>query len=319
MRIIMMGTGPFAVPTFERLIQSRHTMVALVTRPPKSGRGKHRPHPSPMQLVAEREHVPIAMPASINTAEAQQQLAEYAADLFVVCDYGQILSAKSLALARLGGINLHGSLLPAYRGAAPVHWAIYDGCHHTGVTVIHMTPRLDAGPSLVQHRVEIGPRETVVALEERLARVGVVAVEEAIGMLTDWDGHSQLGTLQDPRKATRAPRLKREDGEIDWSRTAVQIAHQVRAFWSWPGSYSHLLRAGQPPLRVILDEVRPLPAAAPCPPGTIVEQNGQLVVGTGEGGLEIVFIQPAGKKRQPWDAFLRGYRVEPGWRFGSHG
>ncbi len=316
MRIIMMGTGPFAVPTFEHLIRSSHELVVLVTRPPRTGRGKHRPQPNPMQLVAERERVPVAMPVSINSSEAHQLLRGYAADLFVVCDYGQILSAETLGLARLGGINLHGSLLPAYRGAAPVHWAIFDGCRQTGVTVIHMTPRLDAGPSLVQRSIEIEPGETVVELEERLAALGVEAVATALEMLATWDGHAPLGTRQDPQQATRAPRLKREDGEIDWSRTAEQITNQVRAFWSWPGSYSHLLRDGHPPLRVIFDTVSAIPVADPLTPGRVVEQGGKLVIGTGDGALEVLSIQPAGKKRQPWEAFLRGYRVQPGWLFG---
>ena len=147
MRIVMMGTGPFAVPTFARLLESEHEVLALVTRPVPPPRGrKSKAPPNPMRDFGEEKGVEIFAPASINDAEAQQQLREWDADLFVVCDYGQILARETLGLAKYGGINLHGSLLPKYRGAAPVNWAILKGDEHSGITVIHMTPKLDAGP-----------------------------------------------------------------------------------------------------------------------------------------------------------------------------
>ena len=151
MRIVVMGTGGFAVPTFQSLANSDHEVLALITRPPHG----RKPPPNPMRLAAEALGIPVEMPASVNSPQAREYLTQLAGDLFVVCDYGQILSDETLALARLGGVNLHGSLLPAYRGAAPVNWAIYDGCTETGVTIIHMTPRLDAGPCLVQRRLAI--------------------------------------------------------------------------------------------------------------------------------------------------------------------
>ncbi len=315
----MMGTGPFAVPTFEALLDSHHNVVALITRPAVPAPGKHKPPPRPMYAVAERRGLPIFEPASINSPEAHQILKSLAADLFVVCDYGQILSAETLALARLGGVNLHASLLPKYRGAAPINWALYHGEQETGVTVIHMTPRLDAGPSLVQRKTAIEPQEDAVALEQRLAQLGVGAVQEAIAMLAAWDGQSPIGERQDPALATKAPRLKKADGEVDWSRSAVQIANQVRALKPWPGTFTHWIRSGQPPLRLILDAVTPLPQQPTnAQPGEILASGPQhLHVATGDGVLSIDRVQPAGKRVMDIAEFLRGHEVRPGERLGS--
>ena len=172
MRLVMMGTGPFAVPTFRALLASPHEMLGLVTRPDKPAHRREKSPANPMREVALQHRLKVFEPESINSPEAQAWLGELAADLFVVCDYGQILSRDILSLARLGGINLHASLLPKYRGAAPINWAIYHGETETGVTVIHMTPQLDAGPCLVQHRTPIGPDETAPDLETRLAELG---------------------------------------------------------------------------------------------------------------------------------------------------
>ena len=168
----MMGTGPFAVPTFCGLYQTRHEVVALVTAPLRSHRGKEVPPASSIREVARRHATPLLEPEDINTPEAAGQLAACRAELLVVCDYGQILKPATLATARLGGINLHASLLPKYRGAAPINWAIYHGETETGVTVIQMTPKIDAGPCVAQARTPIGPEETAPELETRLAESG---------------------------------------------------------------------------------------------------------------------------------------------------
>jgi methionyl-tRNA formyltransferase len=314
----MMGAGPFAVPTFESLLDSRHDVPALVTRPAAAVIGKHKPPPRPMYEVAVRRGLPIHEPESVNSPQAHEALRELAADLFVVCDYGQILSAPTLSLAKLGGINLHASLLPQYRGAAPINWAIYHGEKETGVTVIHMTPRLDAGPSLVQRSTPIDPEEDAVELERRLSQLGVGAVQEAIELLAGWDGVSLLGQSQDPALATKAPRLKKSDGEVDWSRSAMQIHDQIRALRPWPGTFTHWLRPGREPMRLILDAAIPLFQPAAAAPGEVVLGDGQrLLVATGEGVLSLVRIQPAGKRVMEIAEFLRGHPLEPGQRFGS--
>ena len=318
MRIIMMGTGGFAVPTFQALLQSDHDVLSLVTRPPHG----RKPPPNPMLATVDAMDLPVEMPESINSTAAHAYLSSLPSDLFVVCDYGQILSAQTLGLARLGGINLHGSLLPAYRGAAPVNWAIYDGCHQTGVTVIHMSPRLDAGPCLAQRIVSIDPHEDAIQLENRLAIAGVEPVLESIQQLATWDGNSPLGERQDSAKATRAPRLKKSDGNVDWARSARQIYDQSRAFVPWPGTFTFWHRPNGEPLRVVLNGIAPALQSVESktmpsgPPGAVVACDNRLIVATGDGWLEITRIQPAGKKTMDADAFLRGYPVAVGSRFG---
>ncbi|MEZ6098973.1 MAG: methionyl-tRNA formyltransferase [Pirellulaceae bacterium] len=320
----MMGTGPFAVPTFEALIASDHTVLGLVTRPPRpvqTGRRSRSVVVNPMRDVAERHGLSVWMPEDINGEEAHQQLQATAIDLLVVCDYGQILSDDSLRLGRLGGINLHASLLPAYRGAAPINWAIWDGLDTTGVTVIHMTAGLDAGPCLVQRSLDIGDDDDAVTMERKLADLGVAAVLDAVQMLENWDGTSSIGSVQDGKKATRARRLRKDDGLVDWSRTSQQIDAQVRALRPWPGTFTHLQRLEQPPLRVAIEQVTPIgldgaSIKSGIEPGEIVEvSKEQFLVACGEGYLRIDRLQPAGKRSQSAAEFLRGYRLDIGSRF----
>jgi len=319
MRIVMMGTGPFAVPTFQALLESDHEVVALVTRPVRPVRGRGGAPINPMKEVADAAGLAVISPESINEPNALEQLKGWAADLFVVCDYGQILSADALSLSRLGGVNLHGSLLPKYRGAAPVQWAVFQGETETGVTVIHMTPRLDAGPCLAQVATPIGADETSEELEPRLSQLGVPAVLDSIRMLAEHDGESPLGEIQDPSQATKAPRLKKQDGCVDWSRSAQQIRDQVRALKPWPGTYTELAKKGGQPLRLILDAVEVADSSQQADdPGTVVLADGkQLHVATGEGVLAITHLKPAGKRVMEVAEFLRGHRIEPGTQLTS--
>ncbi|PQO46367.1 methionyl-tRNA formyltransferase [Blastopirellula marina] len=318
MRIVMMGTGPFAVPTLEALIESPHEVVCLFTQPLRPTRGNRPAPPTPMRDVAQKHGLPIYDPQSINTDDAREILAEQNADLLVVCDYGQILSNESLALARLGGINLHGSILPKYRGAAPVNWAVYNGDAETGITVIHMTPKLDGGPCLKVVRTPIGPDETAVDLEPRLALLGVPAVLESIAMLETHDGDSLVGEPQDASLVSKAPRLKKTDADVDWHKSAQQIYNQYRAFQPWPGCYTHLSRGAKAPLRLILAEIAlaDAPSDPPASPGTIaVAQGEDLRVATGDGEIVVRKIQPAGKKVMDAAEFIRGYQPAVGDSF----
>jgi len=313
MRLVMMGTGPFAVPTFRGLYETHHTVVALVTGPLKD----RRPGipPSPMRHIAEEHAIPILDPEDINTPESQARLAALDADLFVVCDYGQILSAATLAQSRLGGINLHASLLPKYRGAAPINWAIYHGERETGVSVIHMTPRIDAGPVIAQAATPIQPDETAVELEVRLSDIGAWLVRRAIDSLES----GRLEALpQDPALASKAPRLKRTDGLIDWRRPAEAIRNHIRAFEPWPKTYTFWHRPAGPPVRLILGPVAVVPDVNPgSPPGTVIEAaRDHLVIASGEGAVQVQGVQPAGKRLLTVREFLNGHRVQPGDRFG---
>ena len=328
MRLLMMGTGPFALPTFRGLYQTRHSVVALVTGPVRTHRGRPVEPVSPLREVAREHGTPVFDPEDVNAPDAQARLAALAADLLVVCDYGQILAPATLATARRGGINLHASLLPKYRGAAPINWAIYHGETETGVTVIHMTPELDAGPSIAQARVAIGSDETAVELEARLAELGAGLICETIDRLNSGDVRP---IPQDAALASKAPRLKKTDGAIDWSRPAAAIKNQIRAFLPWPKTYTFWHRPAAPPLRLILGPASVasdrLAAAGTVespdseswkrPPGTVLEAAGdRLAIATGEGVLLPAAIQPAGKREMAVAEFLRGHHVRPGDRFG---
>ncbi|MHB8898969.1 MAG: methionyl-tRNA formyltransferase [Thermoguttaceae bacterium] len=314
MRLVMMGTGPFAVPTFRGLFETHHAVVALVTGPIKP-RGNRPVAASPMRDVAHEHGVPIFDPESVNSLESIRVLHQFAADLHIVCDYGQILSTDCLATARLGGINLHASLLPKYRGAAPINWAVYHGDKETGVSVIHMTPRIDAGPVIAQGRTPIGDQETAESLESRLAEIGSWLIRRAIDSLES----GNLEALpQDPALASKAPRLKKTDGQIDWNRPAEAIRNQIRAFEPWPKAYTYWYRAQGTPLRLIVGPIRVLDAPdSPPPPGTVLEASGdRLVLATGAGRALLSSVQPAGKRVMEIREFLLGYRVTPGDHFG---
>jgi methionyl-tRNA formyltransferase len=317
MRLVMMGTGAFAVPTFRGLYETHHAIVALVTGPIRE-RGKRGQSIAPIRQIAQEHDTPVFDPEDINAEESRWRLRQFDADLLVVCDYGQILSAETLATARLGGVNLHASLLPKYRGAAPINWAIYHGETETGVSVIHMTPRVDAGPLIAQAQTPIYPDETAVELEARLAEIGAWLVRRAIDSL-------ESGVLQalpqNPALASKAPRLKKTDGLVDWNRPAEAIRNQVRAMEPWPKTYSFWRRPGALPLRLILGPITVIdPATAQAPPGTVLEAAGdRLVIATGDRAARILSIQPSGKRMMTIDEFLRGYRVQPGERFGGEG
>ncbi|MCA9245746.1 MAG: methionyl-tRNA formyltransferase [Planctomycetales bacterium] len=309
MRIAMMGTGPFAVPTLRALVGSSHQVVAVVTRPAAATRGNRRPPPNPMRAAATELNLPILEPLSINTDEACAELRALEAELFVVCDYGQILKGHVLEIARYGGINLHGSLLPKYRGAAPVAWAIYHGESMTGNTVIQMTPGLDAGPILGQCRTPIESDDTAATLEERLAEMGAPVVVEVVDALA---AGTTAPVMQDASQATKAPRLKKEDGLIDWSRSARAIERQIRAFQPWPRSYCFVAAAKDDPLRLVIQRATALSDTTDAAPGTILIAHKQLGIATGDGILQLDEIQPAGKRAMSAEEFLRGHALAVG-------
>jgi methionyl-tRNA formyltransferase len=315
MRLLMLGTGPFAVPTFRALYATRHPMLVLVTAPLRTHRGRPVEPISSIRDIAREHGTAIFDPEDVNSPDAVAWLTSFGADLLVVCDYGQILSPAALAAAGQGGVNLHAALLPKYRGAAPINWAIYHGETETGATVIHMTPEVDAGPCIAQARVAIDPDETAAELEVRLAELGARLVCETIDLL-------ELGRLQalpqDPALAGKAPRLKKTDGLIDWARPALAIKNHVRAMEPWPKTYTFWHRADGPPVRLILGPLRVVEMGGTgVKPGTVIEAGGsRLVIAAGQGALMPASIQPAGKRVMPVEEFLRGYHVRPREWFG---
>jgi len=314
MRLVMMGTGPFAVPAFSGLYESGHPIVAMVTKPSEAHVGRGPVAPSPIRDLAHLHGTPIFDPADVNSEPARSRLAEFQADLLVVCDYGQILAAATLATARFGGLNLHGSLLPRYRGAAPIPWAIYHGETETGVSVIHMTPAVDAGPVIAQAATPIGPEETAAELEHRLSEMGAWLLRRAIDSVEA----GRLDALpQDPALASKAPRLKKTDGLIDWTRPAAAIKNHVRALEPWPKTYSFWHRQSGPPMRLIVGPVSVEAERPGAVPGTVLDAAGErLVIAAGQGAVALSTVQPAGKRVLSVAEFLRGNRVRPGDTFG---
>jgi methionyl-tRNA formyltransferase len=309
LRIAMLGTGDFAVPTFERLAASRHRVIALITQPDKPQGRKGEIIPSRIKLAAQARGIPVEQPESINAPEGLDLVKRLAPDLLVTAAYGQILSGDVLSVAPLGGINLHGSILPKYRGAAPVARAIQHGEAETGVTVIRMTPRVDAGGMLSFARTPIEPNETAGELEDRLALLGAPLVVEAIEALVV--GSATI-LPQDASAVTKAPKLKKDDGRIDWSQPAETIHNLVRAMQPWPVASTGWERAPGSIVRLIVHETRVEDAAGE--PGLVIEAAGdRLVVAAGSGAVRLVRVQLEGKKAMGAEEFLRGYRSEGTW------
>ena len=325
LRIVVMGTGPFAVPMFRALVASPHPIVAVVTRPDHAPPGR-KPPANPMRQAATAAGIGILDPEKVNEPAAVTMLAALRPDLFVVCDYGQILSRDLLGVPPLGGINLHGSLLPRHRGAAPVQWAILAGDAVTGVSVIQMTPALDAGRVIVARETPIDATETAADLERRLAEIGAAAVPEAIDLLAAAGPGATVGVPQDAARATKAPRLSKADGIVDWSLPAAQIERKRRALDPWPRVASFLREGdGRTPLRIVLEDVAvggdaaATPGATPPAPGTILSaDDAGIVVACGAGTrLVIRRLVPEGRKTMSAAEFLRGRSLFSAARFGG--
>jgi len=322
MRLVMMGTGKFAEPTFQALLAGSQAVVGLVTQPDRpigQERGSTRQTGTSLKVLATERNIAVLQPESINTPEGVAALRALQPDLLVVAAYGQILSKEVLAVPPLGGINVHASLLPKYRGAAPVAWAIYHGETRSGVSIIKMSVYLDAGDILAHEALEIGPEETAGELEARLAVLGGRLALQVVEQIAGGTAH---GIKQDKNLASRAPKLTKEHGQIDWSRHARDVCNQIRAMQPWPTPYTYWHRQGKEPQRLIIHKAVWREDAVPVAlaPGEIAAQPQQrsgLSVAAGAGSqVEILEIQPAGQRRMTAAEFLRGHRPEPGDRLG---
>jgi len=321
LRLVVMATGPFAVPMLRALLGSRHAIAAVVTRPDHAPPGR-RPPPNPIREAAAG--LPILAPERVNDEESVAALRAVAPDLFVVCDYGQILSGELLAVPPLGGVNLHGSLLPRHRGAAPIQWAILAGDAVTGVSVIHMTPTLDAGNVIASRPLAIGPRDTAADLEPRLAAIGAEAALEAIERLAAavaaTGSAAGVGVPQDDSRATRAPRLTKAQGIIDWTWEAARIERLRRALEPWPRATTFLTRGDGVRQRLVLADVEIAadPRASAAGAGGVLDTTGgRIVVACGQGtALAITRVVPEGRRAMDAADFLRGSPLLPGMRLG---
>jgi methionyl-tRNA formyltransferase len=311
LRIIMLGTGDFAVPTFEHLIDTGHNVVALVTQPDRPQGRKQELIPSLIKKSAQSRGILVEQPEEVNAPAGLNRIHELKPDLLVTAAYGQILSGILLSIPPKGGINLHGSILPAYRGAAPVARAIQNGAAESGVTVIQMTPKIDAGGIMSIARTPVGPDETAGELEDRLARLGAPLISRAIA---DLAANTVTILPQDRSKVTKAPKLRKEDGVIDWSRPARSIHDLVRAMQPWPvaqTTWQPRSPAGREPVRVIVHKTTVVEGDGP--PGEVLAPGAdRIVIAAGVGAVEILIVQLPGKKPFTAAEFLRGHRVGPG-------
>jgi methionyl-tRNA formyltransferase len=324
MRLVMMGTGTFAEPTFEALLANfPGAVVGLVTQPEReagSKRGSTRQVGKGMAEIARAAGCPVLRPESINSPDGLAALRDLRPDLLVVAAYGQILSKEVLATPSRGAINVHASLLPRYRGAAPVAHAILNGERRTGVTIIKVTPALDSGDMLAQEALDIAPDDTTGTLEARLAVLGARLAVEVVRRYEA--GGPVEGVRQDPARVTRAPKLGKEFGHIDWEKPADYLERFVRAVQPWPTAYTFLHRPAKEPVRVIVNRAAGRPARdheALARPGEALvrpDRKGFVVRCGGDSVLEPLELQPAGKKRMTAEEFLRGYPLTAGTRFG---
>jgi methionyl-tRNA formyltransferase len=306
-RVLFMGSPQFAIPTLQALMtgyQAGYQVVGVVTQPDRpSGRGRQL-HPPPVKELAQAHGLPVLQPASLRSPEAIAELQALQPDVIVVAAFGQILRPAVLDLPPFGCLNVHASLLPRWRGAAPIAAAILAGDEATGITIMRMDPGLDTGPILRQRALPIAPDDTAASLGERLARLGA---DLLLDTLPDWLAGRLEPQPQDDALVTLAPQLEKEQGHIDWSEPAEAIARRVRAFHPWPGTFTTWQGA---PLRILRASAESSAGTAEggAPPGTVVAAPRGPAVATGRGWLCLVEVQPAGKRPMPADAFVRGAR-----------
>jgi methionyl-tRNA formyltransferase len=307
MRVLFYGTPEFALPTLEALL-TRHQVVAVVTQPDRpAGRG-HRLVAPPVKRRAETAGIPVMQPARLRDPGWPERLGHLEAEVAVVVAFGQILPKAVLDVPGRGSINVHASLLPRYRGAAPIAWAIIRGETETGITTFQMDPGLDTGDMLLQEATPIGSDETAGELGARLAQLGAVVMLRTLDRLD-----TITPTPQPHAAATLAPRLKKEDGWLHLTEAAPALAHRVRGCNPWPGA-ALMTPAG----RLLIWRATVVPHPSTVPPGTLVATGpGAIAIATGEHLLLPTLVQPENRKTMPWEDFLRGARLGPGARLGE--
>jgi methionyl-tRNA formyltransferase len=308
MRLVFMGTAPFACPTLHRLLASPHQVVAVVTQPDRPrGRGQ-QPAASAVKVVALEHHLPIMQPASLRPTTVVNELAAWHPDVIVVVAYGNILPAVVLMLPPHGCVNVHASLLPKYRGPAPINWTLIEGETQTGYTIIQMDEHVDTGPILWSGSCPVQPDDDALSLGARLAESGAAGMVEVLTAL-------ERGTLtarpQPAEGASQAPKLTRELGRLDWRQTAVTLHNLIRGLVPWPGATASFQN-----LEVKIWRARVLDMSSELPPGTITALTPEgLCVACGAQQLLLQEIQPANRRRMPARDFVQGYRVQQGQCF----
>ena len=329
LRIIFCGTPQFATPSLQHLLaQPDFELIAVYTQPDRPKGRSQEISFSPVKQIALDAKLPVHQPAKMRAPEVEAQLRDLAPDVIVIIAYGQIIPARLLDIPKFGWLNLHASLLPKYRGAAPVHWAVAHGETVTGNTTMRIDAGMDTGEILLQQQLAIGPNETSPHLSARLAEAGAALMAETLRGLA---AHSIKPRAQDNSRATLAPILKRKDGLIDWSRPAAEIYNRQRAFTPWPGSYSEFRGQSCHLLLLPASNQQELAATAVLPgtvfppdtvlaPGTIVPREKSVTVACGqESFLQLTGIKLEGRKLVSAGDFVHGARLQVGERFGTGG
>lgn len=309
MKVIYMGTPDFAVGALESIIEAGHEVVLVVTQPDKpKGRSKELQAP-PVKECALRHDIPVFQPVRVKTPESIAVLREYEADVFVVAAFGQILSQEILDMPKYGCINIHASLLPKYRGAAPIQWVILNGEKETGVTIMQMDAGIDTGDMLLSEAIPIKKTDTGESLHDALSALGAKLIVPALEAVRKGE---IVPKKQDHEQSCYAPMLTKDLGAIDFTGSAEQIERYVRGLYPWPGTYTYLDGKKVKLFAVACEEIVHNEA-----PGTILSvEKDYLLVAAGEGAVRITELQLEGKKRMNAEDFLRGYRITPEMKFG---
>jgi methionyl-tRNA formyltransferase len=312
MRVVFFGSGEFAIPTLRSLRGDKHDIAAVVSQPDRpAGRGKAL-LPTPLKAYAESFELPVLTPPDVNAPDAVAAIRALRADLGYVAAFGQKIGPELLDMFSIGLINLHGSLLPAYRGAAPVQWAVLNGDDETGVTVFRLVPQMDAGPTFAQRRTAIGDAETADELHDRLARIGCDCLRGALERLAK--NPKDPGDPQDTTRATRAPKLTKSDGAVDFNQPAARVVRRINGLWSWPGAACRFESADKKRSELVTlaraEPRDPCPARRDPPiPGRI---TADLAVETADGEFTLLEIKPANGRRMDWRSFVNGRHVAGG-------
>ncbi len=297
MRLVFIGTGEIGVPTLQALEKSRHEVVAIVTQPDKPAGRDQKLTPPPIKMISLGTTIPILQPKRIKEPESIEQLRFLAPDVVVVMAYGQILPRAVLEIPKRACLNLHASLLPRWRGAAPVQAAIAAGDQETGITVMYMDEGLDTGDILLERKTPIAANETGGSLHDRLGRIAPSALLDSLDLLENGNAPR---AAQDNQAATIAPKLKREDGRIDWNETAGSIERKIRAYNPWPGAFSDLVGRN---LKIFSASIVDQHGRA----GEILRKDSDLIVGTADRAISLQEVQLEGKRRMSAAEFLRGH------------
>lgn len=314
MRIIFMGTPDFAVPVLQSLINSRHEVVAVVTQPDRpKGRGKNMQF-SPVKECALAHNIPVMQPVNVSVPEVIDELRAYEPELIVVVAFGQFVTKKIREMPKYGCINVHASLLPKYRGAGPIQWAVINGEKESGVTTMYMCREIDKGDMLLKDTVTLDPKETGDSLHDKLSMMGGPLLLKTIDKLEDG---SAVRIPQCEEESTYAPKLEKTMGNIDWTMDADRIERLVRGLNSWPGTFTkiHGKTVKIWDCDVVCQETLTESQAATTPGTVIVSEKDQLIVKAGNGALSLRMLQPEGKKNMTVDAYLRGYPIAQGELF----